>query len=318
MTAGVKVPIRYGPAMADMIDARDATLTRLLDDAAMLPPTALGPAEALRAHLRLADGGSAWMQGRLVVPLAELAELEPHLPDDGAPGLVVGLPRAGGALIGAIGSDLAALAPVLADDRVRVEAMQVGLVGTHAAQTIERLCDALDGAGVDASIPLAVEVAFADRPAGEVLATVDALAAGASRPLVAHTPAGVDTAGDTELAGLLIACAEAQVPLTLGAGLVDPLPTVDGGHHGLLNVVAAAVMAHRGARLDAVRSVLAVPPTRVRLGSGALILDEEVVESEWIAACREDLLTAIDCTDVPAAVAGLASMGAIEPSGERT
>ena len=43
------------PAMPDMIDARDATLTRLLDDAAMLPPMELGPVEALRAHLRLAD-----------------------------------------------------------------------------------------------------------------------------------------------------------------------------------------------------------------------------------------------------------------------
>ncbi len=56
-------------------DARRALLTRFFDHAPMFPPASLQPAEALAEDRRARESEHAWMLGRLVWPVAQLAEL---------------------------------------------------------------------------------------------------------------------------------------------------------------------------------------------------------------------------------------------------
>jgi hypothetical protein len=317
--------------MADAIlDARDAALTGLLDDATMLPPSRSEAAAALHAHAARGRDGRGWLVGRFVVPVGALAEVHAELDHvdlgDRPLEVAVVLTRAGAGMFGGtVAKDLAAVQPLLEDDRVAVRGLELAIAGRAPGEELAALREAVDGAGVPEAVDVSVEVAVGDRAPGEVVRMLQAIAAvDGGRTVRAKARFGgigsTPAPGDTELAGFLLACAGNRVAIRIGPGLTHPVRVGrrDGGDdHGILNVLAAAVVAYHGARLPRIEAALTTPAASVRLGSGAFIVGEEVVESEMLASCRSDFLLGIACVDPDEPLAGLVDLGVLGADGAR-
>ena len=319
--------------MADAIfDARDSALTGLLDDASMFPPARLEPAAALEAHLIRRGDDRSWLVKRLVAPIHLVDALHTHiaqldLDEDlaGRPlelGVVLG--RAGtGTVVSSVQRDLSTLEPLLADDRVRITSLELSVAGKRPEEEVPELLDAVGGSAALPEASVAVEVAVSDRPAGEVVRMLAALGAASSdRQVLAKARmggGGVPALGDVELGGFLLACAANRIAALIGPGLTGPVrsPGHD-GDQGILNVLAAAVVAYRGGRLQKIEQILATPGEQVRLGSGALIVGEEVVESELLASCRSDFLLGIGSVEPDQPISALVDLGVLQSGGARS
>jgi hypothetical protein len=330
-----------------VLDARTAALDGLLDDRGLRAAAAPGAAEALERHRALRAGPAAWLVGRLLVPAAALSELllaagagrvaDPDAeaaddaraddaPADDAPRIDVLLPRAAAGEAGrALARDLAPLLSLLAEGSapVTVRGVHVAPAGRQPASEIAAAVEALRAADLPADVELAVEVPVGQRPPGEVVRLLEAVAAagaGAGRQVVASLALGAGQGGgadDGDVAGALLACARTGVPARAAARGVPAVRAADGGGAGpgVLNLLAAAAIAARGGRLDAVRAALEAVGDAVRLGSGALIAGDAVVESDALAATRAGGLLGVACDDVAALVADLAGRGAVGEAG---
>lgn len=321
--------------MADeVLDARDAALTGLLDDAGLFPPARLEPAAALESHLIRRRDDRAWLIRRLLTPVHLAEDLHHHVSEldlaedlDSRPievGVVLGRVGAGTS-DSAIERDLVAVAPLRADERVEVTSLELSVAGRHPDQEVSALLEALAAADDLPAATIAVEVAVDDRPAGEVVKMLRAIAAvDTGHRTVAKARVGITgstpSLGDVELAGFLLACAENRIGAVVGPGLSAAVrsPRKGGGvEHGMLNVLAAAVVAYRGGRLAKVEQVLVTPGSDVRLGSGALIVGDEVIESEVLASCRADFLLGIGSVDPDHPIAALTELGVLQAGGAR-
>lgn len=314
--------------MADeILDARDAALTKLFLDSGALGPKRPNLATAVAQHVARVEGPAGWMLDGVTIPSGIITEW-PAASGSYRPGVSVVLPRStGGAFSTGVSNELARLKALVTNPGMTLEGLNLSIQGTRPQEELANLIGPIGESSLPQELTLFVEVPIGDRPAGEVLQLIRAIAEVADTPApggrtvvakarfggVGSTPAP----GYAETAGFLMACADLRVPVAIGPGLVDPVPKKGSEGHGFLNMLAAGVMAHRGNRMGQLRLALSAGADRVRLGSGALIVGDEVIESEVLAACRRDFLVSISCLDLSQTVAGLAAIGAVTNEGVR-
>lgn len=236
----------------------------LVDDASMLPPGAVGVAEALEAHRRHQRAWYAPLLGALLVP-SSLApfDVAPH-------GLSVGVVN--DAPIGALPATVA---------KLRASGARVGQVEALVARRGEDPQPGLriltEYAAVDHEVVVYAEVPLS----WGLLAALDAVAEGRSQGLALRAKFRVGGLAaelfptPVELAAVICACRDRGLPFKLAAGLRHALrhtdPETGFTHHGFLNVVVASALAAEGAEVAEVAEALAathpvplVEPARVR------------------------------------------------------
>jgi hypothetical protein len=222
----------------------------LVDDASLLPPGVIGTSEALAAHAEHRSSWYAGLIGALLVPSSLVhLDLSPR-------GLAVGVVNdaAIGALpavvtkLRATGSDVARVEAAVAR---RGEDPQPGLsaLGALAAETTD-----LD---VYAEIPLSwgllagLDTVAAQRADG--LRIAPKFRVGGLAAELFPTP--------VELAAVICACRDRNLPFKLAAGLRHALrhtdPETGFTHHGFLNVLVASAVASDGAEVAEVAEALA-------------------------------------------------------------
>jgi hypothetical protein len=258
----------------------------LVDDASLLPPGIIGPAEALAAHAKHRASWYSPLVGALLVPSSQVnVELSPR-------GLAVGVVNDGaiGALPAVIAKLRAAGADVLRAEAAvarRGEDPQPGLsaLGALAVETPD-----LD---VYAEIPLSwgllagLDTVAAQRAEG--LRIAPKFRVGGLAAELFPTP--------VELAAVICACRDRNLPFKLAAGLRHALrhtdPETGFTHHGFLNVLVASSAASDGGEVAEIAEALAathpvplVEPARSRrdeprpllAGFGAFNLLEPLTE----------------------------------------
>jgi hypothetical protein len=244
-----------------------ALLARLVDDAAVFPPGNAPLPEAVAAHRGHRTARYAGMVGPLLVPASAVrsGELAAAVHDD----LDVGV-------IGDTGIDALPGVAAALPARVRLRQVEAAVAkrGEDPQPGLARLVGvarALPGVACFAEIPLA----------WGLLGALDAVAAARA--------AGVDIAPKfrtgglaaelfptpVELAAVVCACRDRNLPFKLAAGLRHALrhtdPETGFTHHGFLNVLVAAIYAVDGGEVAEVAEALAathpvplVEPARAR------------------------------------------------------
>lgn len=235
----------------------------LVDDAAVFPPGSASLPDAVTAHHRHRAAWYAGLVGPLLLPASTVAAGELSGLVDPAEGFVIGL-------IGDTGVEqlpfaLSFLPPdgvtarqVEAPVAKRGEDPQPGLV------ELIKLTEKLGGTPVYAEIPLTFGLMGA-------LDTVAEARAG-GLPVAAKFRTGGLAAElfptPVELAAVICACRDRELPFKLTAGLHHAIrhrdPETGFTHHGFVNVLAATLAAVEGAEVDGVAELLAATdPVRV-------------------------------------------------------
>ncbi|WP_155375800.1 hypothetical protein [Catellatospora vulcania] len=224
-------------------------LAQLLDDAAVFPPGSATLPDAVAAHREHRRAWYAPLVGALLVPASQLPELGALL--DKGEELEVG--------VIADGPTAACFAPPPAGVRaVQVEAAMARR-GEDPSPALHDFLHRVRDSGVRgyAEIPLA----------WGLLAALDVLAQarGTGLPVSAKFRTGGLAAElfptPMELAAVIIACHERELPFKLTAGLHHAIrhtdPETGFTHHGFLNVLAAACAAAEGVEVTEVAGLLA-------------------------------------------------------------
>ncbi|MEV0426939.1 hypothetical protein [Micromonospora sp. NPDC050495] len=231
-------------------------LAGLVDDAAVFPPGSAAPPDAVIDHRRHRAAWYADLVGPLLLPasMIEAGELSGLV--DPAEGFVIGL-------IGDTGVErlpvaLSFLAPdgvtarqVEAPVAKRGEDPQPGLA------ELVKLAEQRGGTAVYAEIPLTFGLM------GALDTVADARAGGL--PIAAKFRTGGLAAElfptPVELAAVICACRDRELPFKLTAGLHHAIrhrdPETGFTHHGFVNVLAATLAAAGGAEVDEVAELLA-------------------------------------------------------------
>ncbi|WP_410814611.1 hypothetical protein [Micromonospora sp. 067-2] len=239
-----------------------ALLDGLVDDAAVFPPGSAELPDALAAHRRYRAAWYADLVGPLLVPASTVAAGELSGLVDPAEGLVVGV--IGDTGVASLPFALSFLAPDGVSARqVEVAVARRGEDPLPGIAELLRLTDAMpDVEAVYAELPLAFGL----------MGALDALAAARADgvPIAAKFRTGGLAAElfptPAELAAVICACRDRQLPFKLTAGLhqaVRHLDTETGfTHHGYANVLAATLAAAEGDDVHAVAELLTVTDPR--------------------------------------------------------
>ncbi|MEH0930549.1 hypothetical protein [Micromonospora sp. CPCC 205558] len=229
-----------------------ALLHGLVDDAAVFPPGSAALPDALAAHRQHRAAWYADLVGPLLIPASNVAAGALSGLVDPGEGLVVGV--IGDTGIGNLPHTLSLLAPDgVAARQVEVAVAKRGEDPQPGIAELLRLTDALPGvAAVYAELPLTFGLM------GALDALVAARADGV--PIAAKFRTGGLAAElfptPTELAAVICACRDRDLPFKLTAGLHQAIrhldPETGFTHHGYANVLAATLAAADG---DGVRSV---------------------------------------------------------------
>ncbi len=224
-------------------------LAQLLDDAAVFPPGSATLPDAVAAHREHRRAWYASLVGPLLVPASQLAELGRLL----TPGEELA--------VGVIGDG--PLADCFAPPPAGVRAVQVEAAMARRGEDPQPALQDFLSRVREAGVP-----GFAEIPlAWGLLAALDALAAarGEGLPVSAKFRTGGLAAElfptPMELAAVIIACHERELPFKLTAGLHHAIrhtdPETGFTHHGFLNVLAAACAAAEGTEVTEVAGLLA-------------------------------------------------------------
>jgi hypothetical protein len=223
-----------------------ALLNRIVDYAGLFPPAKLDMASTVRNYKKYLQSGDSWMLGRLIVPVARLAEFEREAADL-LPRKDEDDPWSLGVLAGPAG------APQFAADLEAIESFNIrhedGVDGRAYIDVLEIKADSAEA--IDATLEILPQEYFAffelpieSDPRG-LIATLGDGEAGAK----------VRTGGVTadlipspqNLARFIAACAAANVPFKATAGLHQPLrhhsEFVKAEEFGFLNVFLAGCLA---------------------------------------------------------------------------
>ncbi|MEV6693316.1 hypothetical protein AB0M35_17785 [Micromonospora sp. NPDC051196] len=238
-----------------------ALVAGLVDDAAVFPPGSASLPDAVAAHRRHRAAWYADLVGPLLLPASKVAAGELSGLVDPAEGFVIGL-------IGDTGLDrlpfaLSFLPPLgVAVRQIEAPVAKRGEDPQPGLAELIKLTERLDDVAVFAEIPLTFGLT----------AALDALAEARSRGL--SVAAKFRTGGlaaelfpsPAELAAVICACRDRQLPFKLTAGLhhavrhLDPETGIT--QHGFANVLAATLTAAEGAGVDAVTELLTVRDER--------------------------------------------------------
>ncbi|MBM0232064.1 hypothetical protein JNW91_09425 [Micromonospora sp. STR1_7] len=229
-----------------------ALLDSLVDDAAVFPPGSAALPEALTAHRRHRTAWYADLVGPLLVPASAVAAGELSGLVDPGEGLVVGV--IGDTGIGNLPFALSFLAPDGVTARqVEVSVAKRGEDPLPGLTELLRLIDTMPG----------VEAVYAELPLTfGLMGALDALVAARADgvPIAAKFRTGGLAAElfptPAELAAVICACRDRDLPFKLTAGLHEAVrhldPETGFTHHGYANVLAATLAAAGG---DGVRPV---------------------------------------------------------------
>jgi len=225
----------------------------LIDDAAVFPPGSAALPDAVAAHLRHRAAWYADLVGPLLVPASRLAKLPELLAEDEQ--LEIGV-------IGDVPIDQLVALCAGADERIRLRQVEAPVAkrGEDPLPGLDRLLGAARNRpdlDVYAELPLT----------WGLLAGLDRLAqarADGSRVAAKFRTGGLAAElfpTPVELAAVICACRDRQLPFKLTAGLHHALRHTDPEtgfiHHGFLNVLVAAMAASRGAEVAEVAESLA-------------------------------------------------------------
>lgn len=245
-------------------------LERLLDDAAVFPPGNAPLGEAVAAHRRHREAWYASLVGPLLVPASVLAEVAALLGPDEAVD------------VGVIGDvPISRLAELLAeaDPRLRLRQVEVAVAKRgedpqYGLDELLRLIGRRDDLDVYAEVPLtwgllrALDTLAQERVAGRRIAAK--FRTGGLAAELFPTP--------VELAAVICACRDRELPFKLTAGLHHAMRHIDPEtgftHHGFVNVLVATGVAADGGEVTDVAELLAateptplLAPTRLTLDS---------------------------------------------------
>ena len=231
-----------------------ALLDRLVDDAAVFPPGSAPLPDAVAAHRGHRAAWYADLVGPLLVPASALGTLPGLLTD--AEELAVGV--IGDTGVGGLAATLDGL-----DRRLRVAQAEVAVAkrgedpqpGLHA---LLALLDGRPGLPVYAETPLtwglltALDTIAGARAEGRRIAAK--FRTGGLAAELFPTP--------VELAAVICACRDRELPFKLTAGLHHAVrhtdPETGFTHHGFLNVLVAAARAAEGSEVAEVAEILAM------------------------------------------------------------
>ncbi|MEW2327629.1 hypothetical protein AB0880_07395 [Micromonospora chersina] len=238
-------------------------LAGLVDDAAVFPPGSAPLPDAVTAHHRHRAGWYADLVGPLLLPASSIAAGELSGLVDPADGFVIGL--IGDTGIGGLPLALSFLPPDGVTARqVEVPVAKRGEDPQPGLTELIKLAGQLGGTPVYAEIPLTFGL----------MAALDALAEARAGglPVAAKFRTGGLAAElfptPVELAAVICACRDRELPFKLTAGLHHAIrhrdPETGFTHHGFVNVLAATLAATGGAEVDGVAELLAATdPLRV-------------------------------------------------------
>ncbi|WP_444949128.1 hypothetical protein [Micromonospora ureilytica] len=239
-----------------------ALLHGLVDDAAVFPPGSAALHDALAAHRQHRAAWYADLVGPLLIPASDVAAGELSGLVDPGEGLVVGV--IGDTGIGNLPFALSFLAPDGVTARqVEVAVAKRGEDPLPGIADLLRLTDALpDVEAVYAELPLTFGLM------GALDALVAARADGV--PIAAKFRTGGLAAElfptPTELAAVICACRDRDLPFKLTAGLHQAIrhldPETGFTHHGYANVLAATLAAADGDGARSVAELLTVADPR--------------------------------------------------------
>ncbi|MEO3772336.1 hypothetical protein [Micromonospora sp. B9E7] len=250
-----------------------ALLDGLVDDAAVFPPGSATLPDALAAHRRHRTAWYADLVGPLLVPASTVAAGELSGLVDPGEGLVIGL--IGDTGIARLPFALSFLPPDGVTARqVEVAVAKRGEDPLPGIAELLRLTDAMPG----------VEAVYAELPLTfGLMGALDALAAARADgvPIAAKFRTGGLAAElfptPTELAAVICACRDRDLPFKLTAGLHQAIrhldPETGFTHHGYANVLAAALAAAGGDRMETVAELLTVVDPRPLLERASGRLD---------------------------------------------
>ncbi|HEY0698328.1 MAG TPA: hypothetical protein VGD43_11030 [Micromonospora sp.] len=239
----------------------------LVDDAAVFPPGSASLPDALTAHRRHRTSWYAELVGPLLVPASALAELPALLGADER--IEIGV--VGDVPISTLAARCAGLDPRIRVRQVEAAVAKRGEDPQPGLAELVELAAALDQVQVYAEIPLtfgllaALDTVAEQRAAGVRIAAK--FRTGGLAAELFPTP--------VELAAVISACRDRELPFKLTAGLHHALrqtdPETGFHHHGFVNVLAAALAATDGAEVAEVAELLAatdpvrlVEPVRAR------------------------------------------------------
>jgi hypothetical protein len=254
-------------------------LTGILDYAGMFPPARLPLEQAFACYLRHRQGPQAWMLRRFLCPAQRLADLSPLVEPSSAAGAVAAVSPAAPLPLGVLGQPIASAEAVsvellpdleaLADFSQRhagpvvVEAFEVrlpadvprspelggpilqhmgNLIRSHGFAAVEPYYELPRPADVDWVVAALPNVRLYGRTNRRQRWPREGLKlrCGGLEPAAFPTP--------EDIARVLVACRDAQVPLKFTAGLHHPLrrysDEVGSWRHGFINLFVAGVLAH--------------------------------------------------------------------------
>ncbi|MEU9828243.1 hypothetical protein [Micromonospora chersina] len=235
-------------------------LAGLVDDAAVFPPGSAALPDAVTAHHRHRTGWYADLVGPLLLPASAL----PDLPELLAPEAALAVGVIGDVPVGRLEAGLAEADPRLAVRQVEAPVAKRGEDPQPGLADLVKLAERLGGTTVYAEIPLTFGL----------MAALDALAEARAGglPVAAKFRTGGLAAElfptPVELAAVICACRDRELPFKLTAGLHHAIrhrdPETGFTHHGFVNVLAATLAATGGAEVDGVAELLAATdPLRV-------------------------------------------------------
>ncbi|MFI2646901.1 MULTISPECIES: hypothetical protein [Micromonospora] len=235
-------------------------LAGLVDDAAVFPPGSAPLPDAVTAHHRHRAGWYADLVGPLLLPASTL----PDLPELLAPEATLAVGVIGDVPVGRLEAALAETDARLAVRQVEAPVAKRGEDPQPGLSDLVKLAERLGGTSVYAEIPLTFGLmaaldALAEARAGGLAVAAKFRTGGLAAELF-PTP--------VELAAVICACRDRELPFKLTAGLHHAIrhrdPETGFAHHGFVNVLAATLAATGGAEVDAVAELLAATdPLRV-------------------------------------------------------
>jgi hypothetical protein len=232
--------------MSGMPRSLRSLLANIVDYAGLFPPAKLDMSSTVRTYAKYLQAEESWMMGRLIVPVARLAEFErdaaTHLPrsEHDEPWLVSALTAAAADGEG-LGRDLVAIEEfnIRYEDRAIIDVVEI------KSQSPDEISNALDQIPDD-FFPF-FELPIERDPRGLIAALAD----GDAGAKVRTGGTSADAYPRTEdLARFIAACAAADVPFKATAGLHHPLrhfsSAVNAKEFGFLNVFIAGCLAYAG------------------------------------------------------------------------
>lgn len=295
-----------------MSEALNSLLRGLIDYAGLFPPAALPMGTTVANYARYRASSDRGMLGRLIVPVARFAELEPALAS-------LASTRGEAWRISALtGGDLIA-------DLDEIAAFNARNRGHAIVDAIETKVATSEGiAAASRIIPQRIETYFELPLAHDPEALVAAVAAAGRRAKM--RTGGVTTDAfppSSQIVRFISRCVTRGVAFKATAGLHHPLRCVrpltyeagspTGTMHGFLNVFLAAALIHGGAELQVAERLLEeTEPASLKIDDGSIAWRGHRLTTAEITANRETLAISFGSCSFEEPVRELAALARIE------